>query len=109
MDGSDLGLSISSIVVSVIVAWIIARHYYLKTRNDVIQQQLSIDKQQSSLESLGENTFRAIRALDPEKSGEIFKTMTGTWAQRWNRELKDNVPIGSDHIAVEYIPARKDA
>ena len=75
MNISDIAVTSFSVVLSAIVALVISRHYYYKTRHD-------LDAQQSSLESLGENTFRAIKAANPDKSGDVFKALNGKWAQK---------------------------
>lgn len=91
-----ISLAFASIVVSILAAWLISKYYYGKTHGDLIQQQ-------SSLESLGVNTFRAIRALNPEKSGEISKTLDAIWAQKWDRLINEPAIQVKDELKAEVV------
>jgi uncharacterized membrane-anchored protein YhcB (DUF1043 family) len=111
MDTYDGITTFVGLVVSILFAWWVSRHYYRKTQFDIKKEVSSVrddlKKQESSLESLGENTFRAIRTLNPENIGELFKSLTGKWAQKWHRMIEEPPLPVSDNISAEYIPHSK--
>jgi hypothetical protein len=78
-------------LLSVLAAYLIAQHYYEKTCNDLNAQRSALNAQQSTLESLGENIFRAIKAANPDKSGDVFKALNGKYAQKWETVVNEPV------------------